>query len=130
METQTLVILVVIGLFAGILSGFVGVGGGVVIVPALVYVLGMGQHEAQGTSLFILLLPVGILAVMNYYKEGMINWKFGAIVALTFVIGGYFGSKLAIKLSPGMVRLIFGILMAYVSIKMIHSGIISLQHES
>ena len=66
MDTQTVLILIVIGLLAGILSGFVGVGGGVIIVPALVYALGMSQHGAQGTSLFILLLPVGILAVYNY----------------------------------------------------------------
>lgn len=130
MESQTLVILIAIGILAGILSGFVGVGGGVIIVPALIYTLGMKQHEAQGTSLFILLLPVGILAVMNYWKEGMINWKFGIVVALSFVIGGYFGSKLALKLSPGMVRLIFGVLMAYVAIRMIHSGITTLQHEN
>lgn len=130
MESQTLVILIAIGILAGILSGFVGVGGGVIIVPALIYALGMKQHEAQGTSLFILLLPVGILAVMNYWKEGMINWKFGIVVALSFVIGGYFGSKLALKLSPGMVRLIFGVLMAYVAIRMIHSGITTLQHEN
>jgi len=129
MTTQTILILVLIGVLAGILSGFVGVGGGIIIVPALVYALGMSQYEAQGTSLFVLLLPVGILAVMNYSKSGEINWKFGLIIALTFVVGGYIGSKLALKLSPALVKFIFGIIMAVVSIKLIHSGYNALSNE-
>jgi len=111
-----------IGISAGILSGFVGVGGGVVIVPALVYFLGLTQHQAQGTSLFILLLPVGILAVMNYAKTGYINWNYGVIIAITFVIGGYLGSKLSLRLSPGVVKLVFGLIMAFVSFKLVMSG--------
>lgn len=130
MESQTIVILVIIGILAGILSGLIGVGGGIIIVPALIYVLGMSQHSAQGTSLFILLLPVGILAVMNYWKSGMVNWKFGLIIAVTFVIGGFIGSKLALKLSPGIVKLIFGLVMAYVSVRMMLSGFNTLQNES
>ncbi len=130
MTANTIIILVVIGLMAGILSGFVGIGGGVVIVPALMYTLSMTQYQAQGTSLFILLLPVGILAVMNYYKSGHINWQFGIIVAAAFVIGGYFGSKLALRISPSIVKIVFGVLMTYVSIKMILSGIKGLPHES
>lgn len=122
MDTQTVFILVVIGIFAGILSGFVGVGGGVVIVPALVYILGMTQYQAQGTSLFVLLLPVGILAVHNYWKTSNINWQFGLIIALTFVIGGFIGSKLALRISPSLVKLIFGVIMAYVSFRMILTG--------
>lgn len=129
MDTQTILILVVIGILAGILSGFVGVGGGVIIVPALMYALSMSQHEAQGTSLFILLLPVGILAVNNYWKTGNINWKFGLIVAMTFVVGGYIGSKIALKISPAIVKLVFGVIMAYVSFKMILSGYNSLSNE-
>lgn len=129
MESSTILILVAIGILAGILSGFVGVGGGVIIVPALVYFLGMNQHAAQGTSLFVLLLPVGILAVMNYWKSGNINWKFGLIIAVTFVIGGYIGSKLSLRMSPAYVKLTFGLLMAYVSFKMIMSGINTLSHE-
>ena len=130
MEGQTLIILITIGVIAGILSGFVGVGGGVIIVPALVYALGMSQHNAQGTSLFILLLPVGILAVYNYWKTENINWQFGLVVAIAFVVGGYVGSKLALKLSPGVVKFIFGIIMAYVSFRMILSGYNSLTNES
>lgn len=130
MDTQTLLLLIVIGLLAGILSGFVGVGGGVIIVPALIYVIGMSQFEAQGTSLFVLLLPVGILAVHNYYKTDQINWKYGIIISLAFVVGGYFGSKFALKLSPAVVRIIFGAVMAIVSFKMITSGINTLANDS
>lgn len=130
MDTQTILILVGIGVTAGILSGFVGVGGGVVIVPALMYALSMTQYEAQGTSLFVLLLPVGILAVMNYWKSGNINWQFGIIIAVTFVIGGYIGSKVALKISPNLVKLIFGLIMLYVSFRMIMSGVNGLRNDA
>jgi len=129
MDTQTFIILVVIGLGAGILSGFVGIGGGVVIVPALMYAFSMSQYEAQGTSLFVLLLPVGILAVQNYWKAGNVNWTFGLVVALTFVVGGYVGSKLALRINPAIVKLVFGILMAYVSVKMITTGIKTMNND-
>jgi uncharacterized membrane protein YfcA len=126
MTTQTIFILITIGLLAGVLSGFVGVGGGIVIVPGLVYMLGFSQHQAQGTSLFILSMPVVILATINYWKSGNVNWKFGLIIAATFILGGYIGSKLALKISPGLVKFLFGILMAYVSFRLIVSGYQSL----
>lgn len=129
MSIQTVMILVLIGLAAGVLSGFVGVGGGVIIVPALIYFMSMSQHNAQGTSLFILLLPVGFLAVYNYWKADQIHWGYGTIIALTFVIGGYFGSKLSLKLSPGLVKLIFGLIMIFVSFKMITSGYTKWKNE-
>jgi uncharacterized membrane protein YfcA len=129
MTTQTIFILIVIGLLAGILSGFVGVGGGIVIVPGLVYMLGFSQHQAQGTSLFILSMPVVILATINYWKSGNVNWKFGLIIAATFILGGYIGSKLALKISPGLVKFLFGILMAYVSFRLIVSGYQSLSSD-
>ncbi len=126
MTIQTILILSLIGLFAGILSGFVGVGGGVIVVPALVFVLGLTQHEAQGTSLFVLMMPVVALAVLNYWKAGNVNWKFGLIIASTFLIGGFIGSKLSLRMSSGLVKLIFGIFMAYVSFKLIVSGYTSI----
>ena len=73
MTIQTVILLIIVGLAAGILSGMIGIGGGIIIVPALVYILGFSQKEAQGTSLGLLLLPVGILAVLNYYKAGFID---------------------------------------------------------
>lgn len=126
MTTQTIFTLVIIGIVAGILSGFVGIGGGIVIVPALVYFLGFTQHQAQGTSLFVLLMPVVFLATYNYWKTDNVNWKFGLVIAATFVIGGFVGSKLALKLPPGIVKLIFGIIMAYVSVRLMWTGFQSL----
>jgi uncharacterized membrane protein YfcA len=122
MPLETILILVTIGLFAGTLSGFIGVGGGVIIVPALVYFLGLTQHQATGTSLFILTLPVVILGTTNYAKTGNLNWRYGLVIASTFVIGGYIGSKLSLKISPAIVKIIFGFLMAYVAFTMIRSG--------
>ncbi len=130
MTPQTIFILVFIGILAGIASGFIGVGGGIIIVPALVFALGLTQHEAQGTSLLLMLPPIGILAVMNYYKAGEINLTYGAVIAVTFVIGGYIGSKIALKLSPAWVKLIFGILMVYVAAKMVYGGYQDIKKEN
>lgn len=122
MTFQTLIILTFIGLAAGMLSGMVGIGGGVVIVPALVFLLGLSQHQAQGTSLFILSLPVLVLAVFNYWKTGNVNWRFGLVIATTFIIGAFVGSKITLRLPEAWIKLIFGLLMAYVSIQMMLSG--------
>ncbi len=129
MTIQTLFILIAIGIFAGLLSGLVGVGGGVIIVPALIYFLGLTQHQAIGTSLFILLLPVGILAVLNYYKAENINFAFGTVIAIAFVVGGYFGSKLSLKLSSDMVKIIFGFFLLYVAIKVLYNGFSNYLHK-
>src|ERR1044072_7185473 len=109
MTVQTILLLVVVGLLAGALSGLVGVGGGIIIVPAPVYFMGFSQHQAQGTSLGLLLLPVGILAVMNYYKQGYIDIKVVAIMCVAFVIGGWLGSKYALSLPQQTVKKIFAV---------------------
>ena len=129
MTIQTILILAATGLMAGILSGFVGVGGGIIIVPALVFLLGMSQHSAQGTSLFVLCLPVVFLAFFNYWKEGQVNWKFGLIIAVTFFVGGFVGSKLSLKLSPSLVQIIFGLIMAYVSFRLLIAGFSTLSSD-
>ena len=116
---NTILILLIIGLMAGILSGMVGVGGGIIIVPALVYFMGVSQLEAQGTSLAVLLLPAGILAVLNYYKAGYVDVKQTLIIASTFIIGGFIGSKISIALDQSIVKKIFGGVMLLVAIKMI-----------
>ncbi len=126
MTLQTIIILASIGIFAGILSGFVGVGGGIIIVPALVFFMGLTQHQAQGTSLFVLMLPVVSFAVMNYWKSGNVKWEYGLVIAFTFLIGAFVGSKLSLKIAPGLVQLLFGILMAYISFRLILSGYSSL----
>lgn len=129
MSIQIISILVLIGLAAGALSGLIGVGGGIIIVPALVFFLGLSQREASGTSLFILSMPVVILGVMNYWKAGQVNWKFGLVVAVSFLIGGYFGSKFAAKISPAVLKIIFGGIMLYVAFVMIRSGFLTWKDE-
>ncbi len=119
LNMATIIILLCIGLFAGILSGMVGIGGGIIIVPALVYFIGMSQHEAQGTSLTVLLLPVGILAVYYYYNAGYVDVKSALIIALTFVVGGFIGSKIAISIDQNMLKKVFGIFLLLISFKMI-----------
>jgi uncharacterized membrane protein YfcA len=120
MSAQTIIVLILIGLAAGTLSGLVGIGGGVIIVPALIYILGFTQKQAQGTSLGILLLPIGILAVLQYYKQGYINVNYVIIVALSFVVGGFLGSRLATtSLSDEKLKRIFAIVLMLVSLKML-----------
>ena len=119
MTIQTILILVVIGLLSGLLSGLVGIGGGIIIVPALVFFVGFSQKLAQGTSLGILLLPVGILAVMQFYKAGYVDIKTVWYVALGFILGGYFGSKIALSLSQDTVKKIFAIFLILISLKML-----------
>ena len=118
MTVQIVLLLIIIGLTAGILSGLVGVGGGIIIVPALVFFLGFTQQQAQGTSLGLLLLPVGILAVLNYYNKGQIDIRVVGIMAITFVIGGWFGSKWALTLPEKTVKRIFAVILFYSAVKM------------
>jgi uncharacterized membrane protein YfcA len=119
MSITTILILIVIGLAAGVLSGFAGVGGGVIIIPALIMLLGMTQFEAQGTSLAMMIPPIGILAAINYYKDGYINWKYALILAVFFVVGGYLGSKLALTISQSMVKKGFAVFIILVGVKML-----------
>ena len=118
MNAETILLLIIIGLAAGTLSGLVGVGGGIIIVPALVFFLGFSQQAAQGTSLGLLLLPAGILAVINYYNKGFIDLKVVGIMCAAFVFGGWIGSKLALSLSQDAVRRIFAVVLFYTAFKM------------
>jgi uncharacterized membrane protein YfcA len=118
MNIEIIILLIVIGLAAGILSGMVGIGGGIIVVPALVFFLGFSQHEAQGTSLGLLLLPVGILAVINYYNRGYIDVKVVAIMCVAFVAGGWLGSKLALSLPQDTVKKIFAVVLFYTAFRM------------
>lgn len=119
MTIQILLILLAVGLAAGFLSGMVGIGGGIIIVPVLVYFLGFTQHQAQGTTLFMFLLPIGILGVVNYHKQGYVDYKTALIICSTFVFGSYFGSKLAISLDQKMVKQIFGAIIILLGAKML-----------
>ena len=119
MSAQTIALIILVGLAAGMLSGLVGVGGGIIIVPALIYILGFNQHQAMGTSLGILLLPAGILAVLNYYKKGYIDIKVVVILFVGFVIGGYFGSKISLGMQESVIRKIFAVVLIFIAGKML-----------
>jgi uncharacterized protein len=121
MSVAHLVILIIVGILSGLLAGIFGVGGAIIVIPALVFILGFSQHEAQGTSLAFMLPPVGILATWNYWKAGQVNWKIALILSLTFVVGSYLGSHFSINMSDKLLRRLFGILMILVAIKMIFS---------
>jgi len=119
MSVSTVLILLVIGIITGVMAGMLGIGGGLVVIPALVMVMGMSQQAAQGTSLAMMLPPIGILAAYNYYKAGHVDIKIALVLAITFIAGSYFGSKLAIKLPQELMKKIFGIFLILVAIKML-----------
>jgi uncharacterized membrane protein YfcA len=119
MTLQIILSLILIGILAGVLSGLVGVGGGIIMVPLLVMFFGFNQHQAQGTSLAVLVVPVTAVAVFNYYKEGQINIKYAAIIAVFFVIGSIFGSKFALTLDQKILKKIFAIVLLVIAGKML-----------
>jgi uncharacterized protein len=119
MSVNEIIILVIIGFIAGIAGGALGLGGGIIIVPALIFILGFTQHQAQGTSLAVLLFPVGILGVINYNKNGYVNFKFAIILIIAFVLGSYLGSIISINLPAKTLKKIFGVFLLLISIKMI-----------
>jgi len=111
-----------LGLAAGVLSGLVGSGGGIVIVPVLVYMFGMSMHMAQGTTMALFLPPIGILAAWAYYQKGFVDIKVALIIAAGFTIGGFFGAKLAVGLSETVLRRTFAVMLAAVAAKMFLQG--------
>ena len=121
MSVANLLILIVIGILSGLLAGMFGIGGAIIVIPALVFILGLSQHEAQGTSLAFMLPPVGILATWNYWKAGHVNWKIALVLSLTFVVGAYLGSHFSINISDKTLRRLFGVLMIIIALKLIFS---------
>ena len=119
MQMNELILLLIIGFIAGILGGMFGIGGGIVVIPALVFFMGFSQHEAQGTDLAFMLAPIGILATMNYYKKGFVNIKFAVILMISFVVGAYLGSMITMHIPDKILKKLFGIVLLYVSYKMI-----------
>ncbi len=119
MTLQIILSLILIGILAGVLSGLVGVGGGIIMVPLLVMFFGFNQHQAQGTSLAVLAVPVTAVAVFNYYKEGQINLKYAAIIAVFFVVGSIFGSKFALTLDQKLLKKIFAVVLLVIAGKML-----------
>lgn len=122
MDIATILILALTGIMAGFLGGFVGVGGGIIMVPMMVYAMHLPQLTAQGISLSVLMIPVSSFAVYNYYKAGVLSkqhFLYTLIIALFFAVGSFLASRIVIKLDPQMVKRIFGIFMIAVAIKMI-----------
>jgi uncharacterized protein len=121
MNTTTLIILIAIGLLTGSLSGMLGIGGGIIMIPAMVYFLGFTQHQAVGTSLAVMLPPIGAFAAYNYYKAGHVDVKVALILAATFILGSYLTSKLAVKMPEQIIKKIFAGLLLFIAIKMFFS---------
>lgn len=121
MTVSMLILLIAIGIVTGVMAGMLGIGGAIIMVPSLVFIMGFSQQMAQGTSLAVMLPPIGIIAAYNYWKAGYMNLKFAIILAICFIIGSYFGSKIAITLPESVLKKIFGILLLLVAVKMLFS---------
>ena len=118
----TILSLLVIGLLAGILSGFMGVGGGVVMIPLMILLLDYDQHQAQGMSLAVLAVPVTFIAAYTYHKAGhAIDWKYALVIAVCFVVGGFIGSKFAVSLNQQLLRKIFALILVIAAVKLFFS---------
>ena len=108
-----------IGVTAGVLSGLLGIGGGIVMIPAMVVFMGFSQQLAQGTTLAAMVMPIGILAAYQYYRSGYVNIPVAVIIAVTFLIGGYFGAKLAVKMDIVVLKRVFAIFLILIAVKML-----------
>jgi uncharacterized membrane protein YfcA len=111
---ETLILL--LGLAVGVLVGLLGIGGGIVLVPALSYLLGFDQHMAQGTSLFLQLPPLGLGALYIYWRKGHVDWKAGGMCALGFLFGGFFGSRVAQYIPSRRLDAIFGVFLIFTAV--------------
>lgn len=118
---ESYILYIVLGLVAGVLSGLIGIGGGVIIVPALVLLFGMSQHHAQGTTLALLIPPIGILAAWTYYRAGYVDVKVAAFVTVGFFAGSFFGARIATHVSDATLGRIFGVALLLIALKMILS---------
>lgn len=116
---MNILLYILLGVVAGIFSGLIGIGGGIIIVPALVLLFGLSQHAAQGTTLALMVPPIGLLAAMAYYKQGYVDLKIAAFVCIGFFIGGLIGAKFALGIPETILKKIFGVVLLAVSVKMI-----------
>lgn len=119
MKMTEILLLLLIGLAAGFVSGSFGVGGGIILVPALVFFLGFSQHSAQGTSLAMMVAPIGLISAWNYYKQDYVDIKVAFILLIAFFVGSYLGSLMAVNISGKVLKKIFGVMMIVAALKMI-----------
>jgi uncharacterized membrane protein YfcA len=119
MNKMAIILYLLFGLIAGILSGLLGIGGGIFIIPALVFILGFSQQSAQGTTLAMMVPPIGLLAAWAYYSKGYVDLKVAGLMCIGFFVGGFFGAKFATAISDTALTRIFGVAMLIVSVKMI-----------
>jgi uncharacterized membrane protein YfcA len=121
MSTTLLLGLILLGLLSGFLSGLIGIGGAVIIIPALVFLFGFEQHLAQGTTIALMVLPIGLFAAINYYQKGMVDLKTALFISLGFIIGGYLGSLLALQISTLALKRILAGVLVLIAIKLLFS---------
>ena len=114
-----IILYIIVGLLAGIISGLIGIGGGVIIVPTLIYLFGLTQHQAQGTTLALMVPPIGLLAAWTYYKHGYVNLPIAVFVCIGFFVGGLLGAKYAVAIPDELLRKIFGIAMLLIALHII-----------
>ena len=115
------ILFVLLGLSAGAFSGVVGLGGGVIIVPALVFLFGLTQQQAQGTTLALMVPPIGILAAYAYYQQGFVDLKIAGLICIGFIFGGWLGAKFAVSLPQNVLQKIFALSLFFISLKMFFS---------
>ncbi|MBU2018904.1 MAG: TSUP family transporter [Bacteroidetes bacterium] len=118
MELQNAIIIALIGAVSGLLGGMFGLGGAIIIIPAMVILLGYSQQMAQGTALIMMVLPVGALAAFQYYQQGFVDVKAALILAAFFFVGGYFGAKFATQIPQDILQKTFAVLLVGIAIKM------------
>ncbi|HPL18828.1 MAG TPA: sulfite exporter TauE/SafE family protein [Spirochaetota bacterium] len=116
---MTIVLLILLGVVAGTLSGLIGIGGGIIIVPALLFFFGFSQHQAQGTTLALMVPPIGILAAWVYYRQGYVDFQAAIFIAVGFLAGSFLGARLAAAVSNGVLEKIFGVALLLISLKML-----------
>jgi hypothetical protein len=116
---MNIVLFLLLGLLAGVFSGLIGIGGAIIIIPSLVLLFGLSQHTAQGTTLALMVPPIGLLAAWVYYRQGFVDLKIAALICLGFFIGGLLGAKFAIVIPDQLLRKLFGVVLLLTSLKMI-----------
>ena len=112
------ILFILLGLIAGVFSGVVGLAGGVIIIPTLVFLFGLSQQQAQGTTLALMVPPIGLLAAYTYYQQGFVDIKIAGFICIGFVLGGWLGAKIAVSLPQNILQKIFALSLFFISLKM------------